>query len=103
MIAMRPLGGRGLFLCATEQKFCHPITAEPLHIRIDEPQKFQSLLDHEAARWRKFQDDPKCPDDAPAPAAALQRQDDDDDDDDDLALRSDSESDDDQGGGRYGS
>mmetsp|Transcript_31268 Transcript_31268/g.110046 ORF Transcript_31268/g.110046 Transcript_31268/m.110046 type:complete len:444 (-) Transcript_31268:21-1352(-) len=99
------LRGRGLFLCATEQKFCHPITGEPLHIRIDEPPKFQSLLDHEAARWRKFQHDPCTDDDVSAPAVAQQLRQDDDDDDDDLAPQSESDSDDDdiRGGGQYGS
>jgi RluA family pseudouridine synthase len=48
------LQGKGLFLSAIELQFNHPITDEPLIIKIDTPYKFNALLDREAKRWKKY-------------------------------------------------
>ena len=44
------LSHKGLFLAATSLKFLHPITQKELHIQIDLPPKFTSLMDREK-RW----------------------------------------------------
>ena len=49
------LKGKGLFLCAKELNFIHPITNKQLTIEIELPHKFDSLLEREDRRWRKFQ------------------------------------------------
>ncbi len=46
--------GKGLFLCALELKFQHPVTNENLEFRIEEPNKFKIHLEREERRWRKF-------------------------------------------------
>jgi 23S rRNA pseudouridine1911/1915/1917 synthase len=46
--------GKGLFLCAVELQFEHPITKEKLDIEIEEPNKFRIHLDREQQRWGKF-------------------------------------------------
>lgn len=46
--------GKGLFLCAVELKFTHPITTKNLELKIDEPNKFKIHLEREEKRWRKY-------------------------------------------------
>ena len=45
--------GNGLFLCATQQRFTHPMTGEPITVSIDEPRKFAAYRDREARRWAR--------------------------------------------------
>lgn len=49
------LMGKGLFLCAVELQFNHPITNESMLLKIDAPHKFSSLLERENRRWLKYQ------------------------------------------------
>ncbi len=42
--------GKGLQLCATQLIFAHPVTQDPLSIRIEPPAKFSRILDREAKR-----------------------------------------------------
>ncbi len=46
--------GKGLFLCAVGLRFKHPITQEDLTITIDEPSKFDALMNREEKRFHKF-------------------------------------------------
>lgn len=46
--------GNGLFLCASEVKFMHPKTFETIHLKIDPPHKFKSLLIREKRRWNTY-------------------------------------------------
>jgi len=46
--------GKGLFLCAVELNFKHPILADELNLKIDEPNKFMIHLEREQKRWEKF-------------------------------------------------
>jgi len=46
--------GKGLFLCAVELQFLHPIKKEKLNLNIDEPNKFMIHLDREEKRREKF-------------------------------------------------
>ncbi|WP_371807810.1 RluA family pseudouridine synthase [Lutibacter sp. B1] len=46
--------GKGLFLCANEIKFLHPKTFKPIHIKIDIPNKFKSMLIREKRRWNTY-------------------------------------------------
>jgi 23S rRNA pseudouridine1911/1915/1917 synthase len=48
------LQGKGLFLCAIELQFNHPITDEPLIIKTELPYKFNALLERENKRWTKY-------------------------------------------------
>lgn len=48
------LEGKGLFLCALELYLKHPITEVLLHLKIDVPHKFNSLLEREEKRWQKY-------------------------------------------------
>jgi len=48
------LKGKGLFLCALGLELNHPITEEPLSIKIDIPYKFNALLEREVKRWKKY-------------------------------------------------
>jgi len=50
--------GGGLFLCAVEQRFVHPATGERLHIRLDPPEKFQTLMARESRRWDRWKAGP---------------------------------------------
>lgn len=45
---------KGLFLAAVGLGFTHPVTREQLAIRVNEPGKFNSLLEREEKRWRKY-------------------------------------------------
>ena len=47
------LRGRGLFLCAVELNFPHPISDEPLHLEIDDPGKFEQIVRWEKHRWER--------------------------------------------------
>jgi 23S rRNA pseudouridine1911/1915/1917 synthase len=51
------LKGKGLFLCAVEVGFRHPVTNQELTISIDSPQKFRRFLDGEQRRWEKYSPD----------------------------------------------
>lgn len=48
------LKGKGLFLCAVSLDFMHPVTNEKMHIELEEPAKFNTLLDREKRRWELF-------------------------------------------------
>jgi 23S rRNA pseudouridine1911/1915/1917 synthase len=52
------LRGRGLFLCAVELKFPHPISDESLHLEIDDPGKFEKIVRREEHRWERTQSSP---------------------------------------------
>lgn len=45
--------GKGLFLCAVELWFSHPVTGVQVNVRIDEPHKFGALLEREERRWNR--------------------------------------------------
>lgn len=42
---------KGLYLRSVELTLKHPITEEPLHVRIPEPERFQARRDKEQRRW----------------------------------------------------
>lgn len=48
------LKGKGLFLCAADLSFVHPLTEEELAFKIDPPAKFKIHLDRAQTRWDKF-------------------------------------------------
>ncbi len=48
------LKGKGLFLAAVELSFLHPITDEPISIKINPPKKFDALMEREELRWEKY-------------------------------------------------
>ncbi|MEL7020038.1 MAG: RluA family pseudouridine synthase [Bacteroidota bacterium] len=43
--------GKGLFLCATDLAFQHPITQQSIHAHIDMPDRFHRLLERETSRF----------------------------------------------------
>lgn len=43
--------GKGLFLCATQMAFRHPVTEAPIVLRIDPPSRFEKTLDREEERF----------------------------------------------------
>ena len=45
---------KGLFLASVEIEFTHPVTGEEMRIRIDEPEKFNTLMDREQRRGGKY-------------------------------------------------
>lgn len=45
---------KGLFLCAVELQFLHPMTEEKITVKINAPQKYETLLRREARRWKKY-------------------------------------------------
>lgn len=45
---------KGLFLCAVEVRFQHPITREEVHVEIPMPEKFSSYLEREKRRFLKY-------------------------------------------------
>lgn len=47
------LQGKGLFLCAIELSFEHPLTKEDMNFRIDAPNKFAYRLEQEKRRWER--------------------------------------------------
>lgn len=50
------LKNKGLFLAAIDLDFEHPITQEKLQIYIAAPHKFDSLIERELRRWKKFRE-----------------------------------------------
>jgi len=46
--------GKGLFLCAAELKFLHPKTFQIIELKIEIPQKFNSMLVREKRRWNTY-------------------------------------------------
>jgi RluA family pseudouridine synthase len=46
--------GKGLFLCASEIIFLHPKTLKTIHLKIDIPHKFESMLVREKRRWNTY-------------------------------------------------
>ena len=51
------LKGKGLFLAAVELRFSHPDTLEELTVLAPLPDKFESLIQREALRWEKFNEE----------------------------------------------
>jgi len=49
--------GKGLFLCAIGLRFNHPITDEKIAIQINEPNKYNILLEREEKRWNRYQEE----------------------------------------------
>lgn len=49
------LKGKGLFLCAVALHFEHPVLKMPLHIGIAPARKFESRLQSEQLRWKRYQ------------------------------------------------
>lgn len=45
---------KGLFLAATKLKLNHPISELPMELKIEIPNKFNSLLEREERRFKKF-------------------------------------------------
>jgi 23S rRNA-/tRNA-specific pseudouridylate synthase len=43
--------GKGLFLCATQLSFLHPVTEKPVVLRINPPRRFDKTLDREEERY----------------------------------------------------
>lgn len=50
------LKGKGLFLCAIQISFFHPITKETMEFAIEAPPKFSSILKREELRWKKYRE-----------------------------------------------
>jgi len=50
----RVLKSKGLFLCAVEISFSHPVTGENMTFCIPEPEKFRTYLERELRWWMKF-------------------------------------------------
>ena len=48
------LKGKGLFLCAVELEFDHPMLDSKVHVQCDHPEKFDALLEREEERWKKY-------------------------------------------------
>lgn len=48
------LKGKGLFLCAVELEFDHPILDLKVHVHCNHPEKFDALLGREEERWKKY-------------------------------------------------
>ncbi|MDT8416234.1 MAG: RluA family pseudouridine synthase [Lutibacter sp.] len=46
--------GKGLFLCAQEITYRHPKTSKEINLRIEIPNKFESLLRREQRRWENY-------------------------------------------------
>ncbi len=46
---------KGLFLCAVELIFSHPKTGKRVEVKINAPQKYETLLRREERRWQKYQ------------------------------------------------
>ncbi len=43
--------GKGLFLCATQLSFLHPVTEKPVVLRVNPPRRFDKTLDREEERY----------------------------------------------------
>ena len=48
---------KGLFLCAIQLKFIHPITSKEIHIQLEPPEKFDKLMNREFNRFKKYKGD----------------------------------------------
>jgi len=48
--------GKGLFLCAIGLRFEHPITQEKVELQINEPNKYNILLEREERRYKQFKE-----------------------------------------------
>jgi 23S rRNA-/tRNA-specific pseudouridylate synthase len=48
------LKGQGMFLCAVELSFVHPVQDTQVSSKIEEPPKFKTFLDREQRRWNKY-------------------------------------------------
>jgi 23S rRNA pseudouridine1911/1915/1917 synthase len=57
LYAAKTIRNKGLFLCATDLTFKHPVTNEPLYISIDLPAKFKKRLEGEHKRWAQYNAD----------------------------------------------
>ncbi|APD06787.1 23S rRNA pseudouridine(1911/1915/1917) synthase [Flavobacteriaceae bacterium UJ101] len=56
----RILKNKGLFLCATQLQFTHPISLKETIITINPPKKFKTRMNNELKMWnKKFETDPK--------------------------------------------
>ncbi len=55
------LKGKGLFLSAVGIQFIHPIKGVDMKFEIDQPYKFDSLIEREERRWNKFKSDKDLP------------------------------------------
>ena len=51
------LKGKGLFLCAVELKFRHPVSGEPMTITTQQPVKFDHFMQAEKVRWLKYHEE----------------------------------------------
>lgn len=49
------LKGKGLFLSAIELKFPHPATGDLMEISVEPPAKFQTLMEREERRFKKYE------------------------------------------------
>lgn len=45
---------KGLFLCAVELSFKHPISGEEVNVKVDIPKKFDKLMEREYERYLKY-------------------------------------------------
>ncbi len=45
---------KGLFLCAVELSFKHPISGEEVNVKVDVPKKFDKLMEREYERYLKY-------------------------------------------------
>lgn len=45
---------KGLFLCAVELSFKHPISGENVNVKVDVPKKFDKLMEREYERYLKY-------------------------------------------------
>ncbi|TAL35738.1 MAG: RluA family pseudouridine synthase [Spirochaetes bacterium] len=50
------LRSKGLFLWSVEVSFTHPASGLPVVVKIDEPVKFDAVLERERRRWEKYRD-----------------------------------------------
>ncbi len=50
------LRGRGLFLCAVELAFPHPVSGDILEVVREEPQRFQTFREREARRFSRWRE-----------------------------------------------
>ncbi|MFK5857255.1 MAG: RluA family pseudouridine synthase [Bacteroidota bacterium] len=48
------LKGKGLFLAAVELSFNHPINNNPITVKINQPKKFNDLMEREERRWERY-------------------------------------------------
>jgi RluA family pseudouridine synthase len=51
----RTLLHKGLFLCAVELNFRHPLTGAPIRAKVEVPKKFDALMEREYQRFLKYQ------------------------------------------------